>query len=65
MVYIYSKYGVNIYKFIGSLTCLYKKRSVFPITKKGKLSGLLPQNIAWQHFVKKKRFFSEIVIKTK
>jgi GT2 family glycosyltransferase len=43
----------------------YKKRSVFPITKKGNLSGLLPQNIAWQHFVKKKIFFSEIVRKTK
>jgi GT2 family glycosyltransferase len=43
----------------------YKKRSVFPNTKKGNLSGMLSQNIAWQHFIKKKRFFSEIVSKTK
>ena len=43
----------------------YKKRSVFPANKKGTLSGLLPGNIAWLHFVKKKRYFSEIVRKTK
>ncbi|MGB3006351.1 MAG: glycosyltransferase family 2 protein [Chitinophagaceae bacterium] len=43
----------------------YKKRSVLPANKKGTLSGLLPGNIAWLHFVKKKRYFSEIVRKTK
>jgi GT2 family glycosyltransferase len=43
----------------------HKKKSSFPVNKKGKLSGLLPHNIAWHHFVKKKRYFSEIVSKTK
>ena len=43
----------------------YQKKSVFPPTKKGKLSGFLDKNMAWQHFVKKKNRFSEIVGKTK
>ena len=43
----------------------YQKKSVFPATKKGNLSGYLQKNIVWQHFVKKKKFFSEIVEKTK
>jgi GT2 family glycosyltransferase len=43
----------------------YRKKSVFPVTKKGKLSGLLHKNIVWQHFAKKKTRFSEIVNKTK
>ena len=43
----------------------YQKKSVFPVTKKGNLSGYLQKNIVWQHFVKKKKFFSEIVEKTK
>jgi len=40
-----------------------KHKSVFPKSKKGKLSGLTQKNIAWQHFVKKKKYFSEIVEK--
>lgn len=40
---------------------LYKKKSVFPKTKQGKLSGYLPKNIAWLHFVNKKKYFSQIV----
>ncbi len=42
----------------------FRKRSVFPPTRKGRLSGILQKNIAWLHFVKKKTRFSEIVIKT-
>lgn len=43
---------------------LYQKKSVFPITKKGKLSGYLQKNMVWQHFAKKKKSFTEIVGKT-
>lgn len=42
-----------------------KKKSVFPVSRKGKLRGYLSGNMAWQHFVKKKRYFDEIVGKTK
>jgi GT2 family glycosyltransferase len=43
---------------------LYKKKSVFPASKKGTLAGYLKKNIAWQHFVGKKKSFSEIVGET-
>ncbi|MEP6701196.1 MAG: glycosyltransferase family 2 protein [Bacteroidota bacterium] len=43
----------------------HKKKSVFPATRKGNLSGYLQKNMVWQHFVKKKKYFSEIVGKTK
>jgi GT2 family glycosyltransferase len=43
----------------------YQKKSVFPVTKKGSLSGYFQKNIVWQHFAKKKQLFSEIVAKTK
>ena len=42
----------------------FKRRSIFPKNKKGILSGYLQKNMVWQHFVKKKKFFSEIVSKT-
>jgi GT2 family glycosyltransferase len=42
-----------------------KKESVFPKSRGGKLSGVYPHSVIWQHFIKKKRFFSEIVGKTK
>jgi GT2 family glycosyltransferase len=42
----------------------YKKRSVFPPTKTGALSGYFKGNIAWLHFVRKRRYFAEIVGKT-
>jgi hypothetical protein len=42
----------------------YQGKSVFPVTKKGKLSGYLQKNMAWQHFAKKKKSFTEIVGKT-
>lgn len=42
----------------------HRKKSVFPLTKKGRLSGYLPRNVAWLHFARKKNYFSEIVGKT-
>ena len=42
--------------------CLFdKKKSVFPVSKKGTVSGLYKGSVIWQHFVKKKTKFSEIV----
>ncbi len=42
--------------------CLFhKKRSVFPVSKEGELHGLYKGSVVWQHFVKKKKLFSEIV----
>lgn len=38
-----------------------KKKSVFPTERNKPLSGFLKKNMAWQHFVKKKKAFSEIV----
>ena len=43
----------------------YQAKSVFPVTKKGNLSGYFQKNMVWQHFAKKKQRFSEIVGKTK
>jgi GT2 family glycosyltransferase len=44
---------------------LYRKKSLFPVSDKGTLRGHLQKNIAWLHFVKGKKTFSEIVGKTK
>jgi GT2 family glycosyltransferase len=41
-----------------------KKKSIFPTNRKEKLCGFLEKNIAWLHFVKKKKYFSEIVGKS-
>lgn len=38
-----------------------KNKSVFPKNKKATLTGYLRKNIAWEHFVKKKTRFSQIV----
>src|SRR5258706_2084977 len=43
----------------------YKKRSVFSLSKKRILSCCLQKNVAWLHFVKKKKCFLEIVSKKK
>jgi GT2 family glycosyltransferase len=43
----------------------HRKNSLFPSDKKRPLAGYLQKNIAWQHFVKKKKSFSEITGKTK
>ncbi len=42
----------------------HKKKSIVPVTKKGKLFGYWPGNIAWQHFIRKKKNFREIVGKS-
>ena len=41
-----------------------RKKSVFPVSKKGPLNGYWKGNTVWQHFAKKKNRFSEIVGKT-
>ena len=41
-----------------------RKQSVFPAKRNGKLQGYLQGNMVWLHFVKKKKYFSEIVGKT-
>ncbi len=38
-----------------------RKQSVFPIRKKGKLNGWYKGTVVWQHFVKGRKQFSEIV----
>ncbi|HMG83906.1 MAG TPA: glycosyltransferase family 2 protein [Ferruginibacter sp.] len=38
-----------------------KKRSVFPVSKKGKVAGWYDGSVVWQYFVKKKNSFSKIV----
>jgi GT2 family glycosyltransferase len=43
----------------------YQKKSVFPTDKKKQLSGYLQKNMVWEHFVKKRKSFTEIVGKTK
>lgn len=40
---------------------MFKKRSVFPAVKQGKLHGFYKGSAVWQHFVKGKTTFSEIV----
>jgi GT2 family glycosyltransferase len=40
---------------------LHQKKSVFPKDKHGALQGVYHGSVVWQHFVKKKTKFSEIV----
>ncbi len=40
---------------------LHQSKSVFPITKRGVLHGYYKGSAVWQHFVKKKTRFSEII----
>lgn len=37
------------------------RRSVFPISKKGKVRGWYKGSVVWDHFVRGRRYFSEIV----
>ena len=39
----------------------HKSKSVFPVSKKGKPDGMLNENMVWLHFIKKKKYFYEIV----
>jgi len=38
-----------------------QKKSVFPLKKNGHLVGVYKKNLAWQHFVKGKKYFSQII----
>ncbi|MEP7111473.1 MAG: glycosyltransferase family 2 protein [Ferruginibacter sp.] len=38
-----------------------QKKSVFPVSRKGKLGGWYPSSVVWQHFIRKKNVFSEII----
>ena len=38
-----------------------KKRSVFPVRKTSELAGVYKGNLVWQHFVKGKKYFSQLV----
>lgn len=42
----------------------HQKKSVFPVKRNGTLQGVFKGNIAWQHFARKKKTFSEIVGKS-
>jgi GT2 family glycosyltransferase len=39
----------------------YQHKSVFPRQKTGRLQGYYQGNLVWQHFIKKKKYFSEII----
>ena len=39
----------------------YHNKSVYTTPRKGQLNGWYPSSVVWQHFVKKKNTFSEIV----
>ncbi len=52
-----AKAHVHFFKWI----LLYQKRSVFPVSRQGKPGGYYPGSIVWQHFIQKKKTFSEIV----
>jgi GT2 family glycosyltransferase len=38
-----------------------QRQSVFPVKRTGKLAGIYKGNLAWQHFVKGKKYFSELI----
>jgi len=38
-----------------------QKQSIFPKKKVGKLAGLYKGNLVWQHFVKGKKYFSQLI----
>ena len=40
---------------------LKQRQSVFPIQKAEKLSGIYNGNLVWQHFVKGKKYFSQLI----
>ncbi len=47
----------------GFLSWLFtsRKKSLYPVQKKGKLTGWYPHSIIWQHFILRKTSFREIV----
>jgi GT2 family glycosyltransferase len=41
-----------------------KKENIFPVERAGKLRGLYKGSVVWQHFIRHKKTFTEIVYKT-
>jgi GT2 family glycosyltransferase len=39
----------------------FRKKSRFPQNRTGKLQGFYGHNLVWQHFIKKKKYFSQII----
>jgi GT2 family glycosyltransferase len=42
----------------------HQTKSLFPLSRKGYLEGVIPKNLVWQFFIKKRKTFSKIVNKT-
>lgn len=42
----------------------YKNKSLFPTSTTAPLAGFIKKNMVWQHFAKKKKYFTEIVTKS-
>lgn len=38
-----------------------RKKSIFPLKRDGKLHGVYQGNLVWQHFIKHKKYFSELI----
>ncbi len=38
-----------------------KKQSIFPVRRTGELAGLYKGNLVWQHFIKGKKYFSQLI----
>lgn len=57
-------YGRAILRSLAAYTkwwFFYKKKSVWPPSRKGHLYGYTGKNMIWQHFVRKRRYFGEII----
>ncbi|MEJ7589663.1 MAG: glycosyltransferase family 2 protein [Ferruginibacter sp.] len=52
---------VKAYVYFFKWLVADQKKSVFPLSRKGRLAGWYPSSVVWQHFIKKKKVFSEIV----
>lgn len=39
----------------------YRRKSIFPATREGQLHGYSKKNMIWQHFVRKRKHFDEII----
>lgn len=58
---IYFKAIMEAHVGFAGWLLIRRKKSVFPISRKGRLHGMYKGCIVWQHFVKGKKQFSEIV----
>lgn len=48
------------FAFLGWIL-FFKRNSIFPPEKKGKITGQYHSSVVWQHFIKGKKMFSEII----